>query len=123
MKEKNIIQDKCFNFSVQIIGLCKYLREKKQDQILSKQLLRCGTSIGANIEEGIGGQTKKDFNFRFTIAYKEARETSYWLKVLKESKMIEQNLIDKPISDCTEILKILGTILKTLKNQQSSNNS
>jgi len=96
---------------------------EKQDQILSKQLLRCGTSIGANIEEGIGGQTKKDFNFRFTIAYKEARETFYWLKVLKESKMIEQNLIDKPISDCNEILKILGTILKTLKNQQSSNNS
>ena len=123
MKEKNIIQEKCFNFSVQVIGLCKYLREKKQDQILSKQLLRCGTSIGANIEEGIGGQTKKDFNFRLTIAYKEARETFYWLKVLKESKMIEQNLINKPISDCDEILKILGTILKTLKNQQSSNNS
>jgi four helix bundle protein len=75
------------------------------------------------VEEGIGCQTKKDFYFRFTIAYKEARESHYWLKVLKESKMIEQSMIDQPISDCEEILKIIGSILKTLRNHQSSNDS
>jgi four helix bundle protein len=123
MKENNVIQQKCFSFSVLIVGLCKYLREKQKDYIISKQLLRSGTSIGANVEEGIGCQTKKDFYFRFTIAYKEARESYYWLKVLKESKMIDKSIIDQPISDCEEILKIIGSILKTLRNQQSSNDS
>ncbi|TRZ76736.1 MAG: four helix bundle protein, partial [Bacteroidetes bacterium] len=101
-----------------VIGLCKYLREKQKDFIISKQLLRAGISIGANVEEGIGCQTKKDFYFRFTIAYKEARESYYWLKVLKESKMIDKSMIDQSISDCEEILKIIGSILKTLRNQQ-----
>jgi len=118
MKENNVIQQKCFSFSVFVIGLCKYLREKQKDFIISKQLLRAGTSIGANVEEGIGCQTKKDFYFRFTIAYKEARESYYWLKVLKESKMIDKSMIDQSISDCEEILKIIGSILKTLRNQQ-----
>jgi four helix bundle protein len=117
MKENNVIQQKCFSFSVLIVGLCKYLREKQKDYIISKQLLRSGTSIGANVEEGIGCQTKKDFYFRFTIAYKEARESYYWLKVLKESKMIDKSIIDQPISDYEEILKIIGSILNPLRNQ------
>jgi four helix bundle protein len=123
MKEKNIIQKKCFRFSVLVVGLCKYLREKQKDYIISKQLLRAGTSIGANVEEGIGCQSKKDFYFRLTIAYKEARESYYWLKVLKEAEMIEQSIIDQPISDCEEILKIIGSILKTLRNQQPPDDS
>jgi four helix bundle protein len=123
MKEQNVIQEKCFSFSVLIVGLCKYLKEKKQDYIISKQLLRSGTSIGANVEEGIGCQTKKDFYFRLTIAYKEARESFYWLKILKETKMIEPSIIDQPISKCEEILKIIGTILKTIRKQQSYDDS
>jgi four helix bundle protein len=123
MKEENIIQKKCFRFSVLVVGLCKYLREKQKDYIISKQLLRAGTSIGANVEEGIGCQSKKDFYFRLTIAYKEARESYYWLKVLKEAEMIEQSIIDQPISDCEEILKIIGSILKTLRNQQPPDDS
>ena len=118
-----MIQEKSFNFSVQVIKLCKTLRDKEKDFIISKQLLRSGTSIGANVEEGIGCQSKKDFYFKFTIAYKEARESSYWLKVLKESGMIEYEILDKPISDCEEILKIIGSILKTLRNQQPPNQS
>ena len=123
MKENNVIQQKCFSFSVLVVGICKYLREKQKDFIISKQLLRSGTSIGANVEEGIGCQTKKDFYFRFTIAYKEARESFYWLKLLKDTKMIEQCMIDQAFSECEEILKIIGSILKTLRNQQSSNDS
>ena len=86
---------------------------------MSKQLLRSGTSIGANVEEGIGCQSRKDFYFKFTIAYKEARESRYWLKVLRESKVIEQGMVDKPIADCEEILRIIGSILKTLRNNQA----
>jgi four helix bundle protein len=128
MKENNVIQQKCFSFSVLVVGICKYLREKQKDNIISKQLLRSGTSIGANVEEGIGCQTKKDFYFRFTIAYQESRESYCWLKVLKESKMkeskmIDKSIIDQPISDCEEILIIIGSILKTLRNKQSSNDS
>lgn len=123
MKENNIIQEKCFSFSVLVVKLCKYLREKQKDYIISKQLLRSGTAIGANVEEGIGCQSGKDFYFRFTIAYKEARESYYWLKVLRETKMIEPSMIDQPISNCEEILKIIGTILKTLRNKQSNGNS
>lgn len=102
------------------MGICKYLKEKQKDYIISKQLLRAGTSIGANVEEGLGCQSKKDFYFRFTIAYKEARESMYWLKLLKESKMLEPKMSDNAIADCEEILKILGSILKTLRNHQSS---
>ena len=123
MKEQNVIQQKSLKFSVLIVGLCKYLRDKEKDFIISKQLLRSGTSIGANIEEGIGCQTKKDFYFKISIAYKEARESYYWLKILKDSKMLEQSRIEQPIADCEELLKIIGTILKTLRNQQSSNKS
>ncbi len=120
MKENNVIQEKSLAFAVLVVNLCKYLREKQKDYIISKQLLRSGTSIGANVEEGLGCQSKKDFYFRLTIAYKEARESIYWLKVLKESKMIEQSMVDQPISNCDEILRIIGSILKTLRNQQSS---
>ena len=120
MKENNVIQLKSFNFSVLVMGICKYLKEKQKDYIISKQLLRAGTSIGANVEEGLGCQSKKDFYFRFTIAYKEARESMYWLKLLKESKMLEPKMSDNAIADCEEILKILGSILKTLRNHQSS---
>jgi len=82
MKE-NIIQDKSFLFAVRIINLYKYLTTTKKEFVLSKQILRCGTSIGANIEESIGGRSDKEFLFKLEISYKEARETIYWLKLLK----------------------------------------
>jgi four helix bundle protein len=123
MKENNIIQQKCFSFSILIVGICKFLRENQKDYIISKQLLRSGTAIGANVEEAIGCQSSKDFYFRLTIAYKEARESYYWLKILKETKMLEQSKINEPISDCYEILRIIGTILKTLRSKQSPNRS
>lgn len=78
MKE-NIIQDKSFDFAVRIVNLYKYLTETKREFVLSKQVLRSGTSIGANIEESIGGRSDKEFLFKLEISYKEARETIYWL--------------------------------------------
>ncbi len=85
MKKDNIIQTKSYNFAVRIIKLYKHLSQEKKEFVLSKQLLRSGTSTGANIEEAIGGQSRKDFFAKLTIAYKEARESHYWIRLLKDT--------------------------------------
>lgn len=115
MKENNVILDKTFKFAVRIVKLYKYLKEEKKEFILSKQVMRSGTSIGANVEEAIGGRTKKDFINVLTIAYKEARKTKYWLKLLCECEYIEKNLYNSIYSDCDEISKILSSIILTSK--------
>ena len=84
MKEENIIQTKSYAFAVRIVRLHKHLINTKKEYVLSKQILRSGTSIGANVEEAIGGQSKADFIHKLAIAYKEARETSYWLRLLQQ---------------------------------------
>lgn len=89
MKTDNIIQIKSYAFAIKIIELYRYLTEVKKEYVLSKQLLRSGTSIGANVEEGIGGQSEKDFFYKMTISYKEARETKYWLKLLRDTGYID----------------------------------
>lgn len=83
MKE-NIIQIKSYDFAIRIVELYEFLSEEKKEFILSKQLLRSGTSIGANIEEAIGGQSRKDFFAKLSISYKEARETHYWIRLLTD---------------------------------------
>jgi four helix bundle protein len=88
MKNDNVIQIKSYAFAVRIIRVFKYLSEQKKEFILSKQLLRCGTSIGANVEEAIGGQSSKDFFAKLTISYKEARETHYWIRLLKDTNYL-----------------------------------
>ncbi len=113
MKE-NIILTKTYKFALRIIKLYKYLVEEKKEYTLSKQILKSGTSIGANSEEGAGGISKKDFRAKFFIAYKEARETHYWLRLLRDSDYIEANLAKSLLEDNDEILKILGAILKTV---------
>ena len=88
----NVLQIKSFSFAVRIINMYKYLISKKNEFVLSKQLLRSGTSIGANIEEAIGGQSDKDFLHKVSISYKEARECIYWLKLLKETDYINSGI-------------------------------
>ena len=85
MKTDNVIQEKSFAFAIRIVNAYKYLKFEKQEFVLSKQMLRSGTSIGANVEEAIGGQSKADFISKLSIAYKEARETLYWLRLLNDS--------------------------------------
>lgn len=116
MKE-NIIQQKSFQFAVRIINLYKYLTNDKKEFVLSKQILRSGTSIGANIEESIGGQSEKDFLSKLSIAYKEARETIYWLKLLKETDYISKNEFESLFNEADEICKILAKIIITLKGK------
>ncbi len=115
MKESNVIVEKSFKFAVRIVNLYKYLIEKKKEFVLSKQVLRCGTSIGANIEEAMGGRTRKDFINIITIAYKETRETKYWLKLLKECNYLDNKLFKSIYDDCEEISKILSSIIITSK--------
>jgi four helix bundle protein len=116
MQPDSIIQTKSYAFALRIINLYKYLTEKKKEYILSKQILRSGTSIGANIEESRGGQSRKDFHTKICIAYKEARETKYWLRLLKDSKYIDVKQFDSLVADCEEILRISGKIQKTTKS-------
>ena len=116
MKSDNIVQIKSYAFAVRIIKVFKYLSENKKEFVLSKQLLRCGTSIGANIEEAIGGQSGKDFFAKLTIAYKEARETHYWIRLLKDTDYLSIEEADSLLKDVDELLRIIGSIQKTLRN-------
>jgi four helix bundle protein len=119
MKTNNIIQEKSFAFAVRIVQLAKYLNENEREFVLAKQILRSGTSIGANIEEAIGGQSEKDFFAKLTISYKEARETKYWLRLLEASSYIDKKLANSLLEDIEELLRIIGSIQKTIKARNS----
>ena len=116
MKQDNLIATKSFDFSLRILKLIPYLRERNVENVLLIQILKCGTSIGANVEEAIGGSSKKDFVYKMEIAYREARETNYWLKLFKEGGLLEINLADSFLGDCNEIQKILSAILTSSKS-------
>lgn len=118
--KSNIIRDKSFCFALRIIKLYKYLIKNHREYVISKQILRSGISIGANIEEAIGGQSYKDFFSKITIAYKEARETHYWIKLLVASNYINQIAYRSINSDCEEILKIITKIQKTSRAKSSN---
>ena len=115
MDRENIIKEKTYKFSLRIINLYKYLAEAKKEFVLSKQILKSGTSIGANVEEGLGSPTKKDFINKFFVAHKEARESHYWIRLLRDSKFLENNLAESLLSDCDEIIKITGKIISTAR--------
>jgi four helix bundle protein len=114
MKSDNVIQQKSFAFAVKVVNTCKILRNEKEFT-LSRQLLRSGTSIGANVEEAIGAQSKADFISKFSIAYKEARETLYWLKLLIATELISNEIGEALITDAEEICRIIGKIQITSK--------
>ncbi len=120
MKENNVILEKSYNFALRIIKLYMHLRKQKVEQALLIQLLKSGTSIGANIEEAIGAQSKSDFIHKVSVAYKESRETSYWLKLFKDSEIIEPKLSESFLSESEELKKILSSILKTSKGLKSN---
>jgi len=108
----NPIADKSFAFSVRIVNLYKHLCYEKKEYVLSKQILRSGTSVGANIEEAIGGYTKKDFRAKMSISYKEIRETKYWLRLLKETDYIQDKEFKSLFNEAEEIAKMLFKIIQ-----------
>ena len=117
MKKDNVVQIKSYVFAVNVVKTYKQLCDKKKEFVLSKQLLRSGTSIGANIEEAIGGQSDKDFYAKLTIAYKEARETHYWIRLLTDTKYLSKEESQSLLSNLDELLKIIGSIQKTMKTK------
>ena len=112
MKE-SVVGDKSFDFAVRIIRLYKYLSDEKKEYVLSKQLLRSGTSIGANIQEGLQGQSKKDFLMKMNISLKEASETKYWLRLLRAADYLTEKEQKSIFEDCIELEKMLTSIVKT----------
>ena len=115
MKE-SLIVDKSYNFALNIIKLYKYLAFEKKEYILSKQLLRCGTSVGANVEEGQSAISKKDFASKNSIALKESRESHYWLRLLRDSDYLPSNFLFL-IKDAEELKRILSSIVKTTQER------
>lgn len=112
MKKNNIIVDKSKHFSLRIIKLYKYLTTEKKEYIISKQILRSGTSVGANIREAVRGYSAADFYFKMNLSLKEAEETLYWLELLHESDYIETKHFESIYADAREIIKILTSITK-----------
>ena len=109
------IQEKSFRFAVRIVNLCKYLQKEQKEFILSKQVLRSGTSIGANVAEAQQAQSRADFINKLNLSLKEAYETNYWLRLLFETQYLRKDAFESIIADCTEIEKLLISIIKTTK--------
>ena len=116
--KENIVIDKSFQFAVRIIKLYQYLCKEKNEFVLSKQILRSGTSIGANVEEAHGGISDSDFSHKISIAYKEARETHYWLRLLFASEYINKKLFDSLLTDADELCRITYSIINTTRNRK-----
>jgi four helix bundle protein len=112
---ENPVKDKSYKFAVRIVRLCKYLMDEKREFILSKQLLRSGTSIGANVKEALHGESRADFIHKLSIALKEASETEYWLELLLETEYLDRPKFDSINQDCQELLKLLISIIKSSK--------
>ena len=120
MKSENITQQKSYAFALRIVKLRQFLSKESADPDISKQVLRSGTSIGANVEEAMGAQSRKDFKHKLAIAYKEARETHYWLRLLKDADFIEVSSAESVLHDCEELLKLIGSTLVTLKKSENT---
>ena len=113
---KTTIEKKSFLFAVRIVKLCRYLQEEKKEYILSKQLLRSGTSIGANVAESQQAQSRADFISKMNISLKEAAETNYWLRLLRASEYLTEIEFSSVIVDCRELVKMLTSIIKSSRN-------
>ena len=116
------IEVKSFEFAVRIVNLYKYLREDKREFILSKQIMRSGTSIGANVREAKYGESKADFVHKLAIALKEANETEYWLQLMVSTGYITQKQFDDIEKDITDLLKMLTAIIKSSKEGMKRRN-
>ena len=115
MKE-NILIDKSIDFAARIVKLCKFLENSQKEHIISKQIIRSGTSIGANINEAQYGNSKADFISKLHISLKEAAETEYWLRLLNKSEYVDEKLFKSLLDDCLELKKLLISSINTAKN-------
>lgn len=118
--KSNVVQTKSYAFAVRIVRLYQHLCSSKKECVLSKQVLRCGTSIGANVEEAIGGQSRADFVAKLSIAYKEARETAYWLRLLKDTDYLTPAEFESIHADAEELCRITASIQISTKADQNA---
>ena len=123
MSMKSIVEEKSYKFALRIIKLYKYLRDNKRDYVISKQILRCGTSIGANIKESSQAESTSDFIHKLSIALKETSETEYWINLIYDSELIDKRSYNSIINDCKEILKLLTSIIKTSRSNLKKHKS
>lgn len=117
---ENPLKEKSYEFALKVIVVCKALQENEREFVLSGQLLRSGTSIGSNAEEAIGAQSKRDFLSKISIAYKEARETKYWLRLLRDSNYLKGEHAESMILIVDELLKMMEAIISTTKKNLSN---
>ena len=115
MREGNLIAEKSMEFAVRIVNLYKYLHDDKSEKVMSLQLMRSGTSIGANVREAIYAQSRKDFISKMSIALKESSETEYWLELLSKTGYLTQEQYNSIEKDCAEIAKMLIAIVKSTR--------
>ena len=115
---ENIIEQKSFEFAKRIVNLSKYLVNEKKEFVLSRQITKSGTSIGANVAEAQNAQSNKDFISKITIALKETGETKYWLKLLHETDYITEKEYNSLFNDCEELYKMLSSIALTMKEKE-----
>ena len=115
--ENNVIHEKSLDFAVRIVRLCRYLEEEHHEYVMSKQIIRCGTSVGANVRETRNAQSAADFVSKLSVALKEADETQFWLEVLSRSETIDNRMYESLNSDVTELIALLTSIIKTMKSR------
>jgi len=115
---ESVVKAKSFEFAIRVVELYKFLTTEKKEFVMSKQLLRSGTSIGANIREAMNGESTADFIHKFAIAQKEADETLYWLELLNETGFINRGMFDSIHGACEELLKIIKSIILTSKGKK-----
>jgi len=115
--KNNPVLNKSYAFALDTVMLYKFLAENKKEFVLSKQLLRSGTSVGANIREAVDGQSKPDFLSKMNISLKEARESLYWIDLLADSNYIDLNQKEKVYKECEELIRMLVSIVKTTKEK------
>lgn len=116
--DNNVIVQKSFSFAIRCVNLSKYLREEKKEYEMSKQLIRSGTSIGANVKEALRAQSKADFKSKLNISLKEASETEYWIELLWRTQYISEAAAKSILADCVELIKLLTSIIKHITKEQ-----
>ncbi len=116
VEKENVILTKTYDFAIRIVRLYQYLCKEKKEYELSKQVLRSGTSIGSNVEESVGGLSRKDFLAKLGVSYRETRETHYWLRLLRDTDYISAEQAQSMLNDADEILRIITAIQKSTKN-------
>lgn len=123
MKKENVVMSKSYTFALRIIKLYKYLAAEKKEYVLSKQLLRSGTSIGALVKESEHAQSKADFLNKMNVALKEANETEYWIELLRDSEYLSTTESLSILEDSTELIRLLISIVKTTKVSLKKNDN